>query len=798
MTAIISQIARQARARDLAAKGLNAIDFILVQLSPAGSPTEAHLEVHFFNDLNLAALAAAATANPSQISSMLPLTGGERIVAGPVTGQVQVNAVSHPSLDVLALVVKPIGDYSIYTLTVQQNGFDPILSAADFRFRPGCFSSDCAPQPTNSPAPLEPQIDYLAKDYASFQHALISAMVQRVPGWQAVSEADLDQVLIDLFAAAGDELSDYQDRVMNEAYLAYVRKRVSLRRHASLMDYYIHEGNQATTILAIDTQDAGNYVLPVPCRAWSGPDPTPANAAVFVSTSGQAVHGVLSRISMYTWNDVVPALAAGATSANLSFADAATANLVAGWIQNGKLSRLLIEEWLNPATGRATDRDPKKRQILHLINQATALQDPVTLAWMVQVNWQEQDQLTANYCFVVQCPSGTVRDVSMFHGNLVDMVQGLPQNAVYYAPGTPLPDSSSFYYETFASGTTICKLPNLPVLWRKTTPGGYDEPQSTVQVQVTPAVGKPDWSEQHDLIHSTGSDPHYVVETDENLRSLVRLGDGTNGELLPQNAVVVCSWLSGYGPDGNVGADCLTHFDSLAPPAPTAICWNPFDISDGLAPETPATIIRRAPEAFLYRQQRAVTLADYVACAEAVSGVQAAFASYAWTGSWRTVRVCVEAQGSFTLSQDLREAVEQSLEALHLIGEDLEIRAPEYVPLKISVVLCVSSDFWIEEVSPVVIQAFSDGYTADGAPAFFNPSRWTFGQPLYASQIEGMLQGIQGVEHLVSIQMQQWWRPWIQSSEVMAVDPNQIIEVRSDPSEIEFGWIDFDFEGGRQ
>jgi hypothetical protein len=158
----------------------------------------------------------------------------------------------------------------------------------------------------------------------------------------------------------------------------------------------------------------------------------------------------------------------------------------------------------------------------------------------------------------------------------------------------------------------------------------------------------------------------------------------------------------------------------------------------------------------------------------------------------------VEPQGSFTLSNTLRAAVEQRLEALHLIGEDLEIRAPEFVPLKISVSLCVSPDFWIEQVSPVVVQAFSDGYTADGAIAFFNPSRWTFGQPLYTSQIEGVLRQIEGVEHVISIQIQQWWRPWIQSSEVMTVDPNQIIEVRSDPSEIEFGWVDFNFEGGRQ
>jgi|CZKX01.1.fsa_nt_gi hypothetical protein len=794
-TLIVSQGARQARARDLAAKSLNGIDFVLVTLLPTAGPTEAHLEAHFFDDANLAALTATAIAHPDQIWSILPIAGGERILAGPLAGQVHVTGVSHPSSGVLALVVQPIGDYSVYTLTVQQNGFDPILSDIDFRFRPGCFSSDCAPRSVNLPAPAEPQIDYLAKDYASFQHTLISAMTQRVPNWQAVSEADFDQVLIDLFSAAADELSDYQDRVMNEAYLAYARKRISLRRHASLMDYFIHEGNQATTTLAIDTQDTGTYIPPVPCRAWSGPDPKLPNAAVFVSNAGQTIHGVLSRISMYTWSDVIPALAAGATTADLSFASAATANLVAGWIHTGVLNRLLIEEWLNPSTGLPADRDPQKRQILHLTNQATVIQDPLTLAWIVRVRWEDQDGLKTNYCFVVQCPSGTVRDVTMFHGNLVDMVQGLPQKAVYYAPGTPLPDSASFYYETIASGATICKLPNLPVLWQKTAPGGYDVPRSTVQARVTPSVTSPNWIEQHDLIHSTASDPDYVVETDEQQRSLVRFGDGTNGELLPENAVVQCTWLSGFGPDGNVGADCLTHFDS---PAPAAICWNPFDITDGLAPEQPATIIRRVPEAYQFRQQRAVTLGDYVACAEAVAGVHAAFASYAWTGSWRTVRVCVEPEGNFILSEDLRRAVEQRLEALHLIGEDLEVRAPQYVPLKISVRLCISPGYWIEEVSPLVIQAFSDGYTSAGKPAFFNPSRWTFGQPLYASEIEGVLQDIEGVEHVISIQMSQWWHPWIQSSEVMAVDPNQIIEVRSDPSEIEFGWIDFDFQGGRK
>ena len=39
---------------------------------------------------------------------------------------------------------------------------------------------------------------------------------------------------------------------MQEAYWATSQKRISLRRHASLMDYYIHEGNQSSTVLALN------------------------------------------------------------------------------------------------------------------------------------------------------------------------------------------------------------------------------------------------------------------------------------------------------------------------------------------------------------------------------------------------------------------------------------------------------------------------------------------------------------------------------------------------------------------
>jgi predicted phage baseplate assembly protein len=257
--------------------------------------------------------------------------------------------------------------------------------------------------------------------------------------------------------------------------------------------------------------------------------------------------------------------------------------------------------------------------------------------------------------------------------------------------------------------------------------------------------------------------------------------------------------LAGFGPDGNIGQDALINFDSTGmPDIALGSCWNPFDVTDGLAPETANVIRRRVPEAFLYKQSRAVTLADYVARALEVPGVSNAAAFHMWTGSWRAVRVVIDPEGTTTLSEPLRVAVEQHLDAVHLIGEDVEVRGPKYVPLIVDVAVCIASDYWIDDVAPLIERAFSNSYTPDGQQAFFNPDRWTFGQALYASEIEGVLAKIEGVEHVVSVRMTRWWNQSVTSSEVLTVAPEEIVLVTNDPSRIELGRISFTYQGGRQ
>ncbi len=794
-TILYNQGALAARARNLGT--LNGIDFGLMQLDTASPPQFGVLELHFYNDQNLDALVAAGN-TPAALWALLPVSGGERVVAGPSSGQVHVTQLVHSASQIVQVTIAPVGDYSRYTLTILQPGFDPVFSQIVFRFRPGCFSSNCKPLIPIKAAVVQPAIDYLAKDYDSFRHTIISAMMQRIPGWQPTSEAALEVALLDLFSAVGEELSDYQDRVMQEAYWISAQKRISLRRHARLIDYFIHEGNQATTILALNFPGTSSYTVPSLQQAWTGIDPKLPSTIWFAATNPQFVHSVFSSVPLYTWSNAIPSLAAGATQADLAFSSSADATTAAGLITGGKITRLLVQEWLNPATGLQADRNPQKRQVLNLTG-AKVITDPLTGLPLVRVTWRQQDALLFNYCFVVNIDGIWIPNISLFHGNLVEMVQGKETKFLYVPPGTPLtPGVYNFQFN--AVGAAECRLPPaFPVLWTKTTPGGLQPSVSTVQITVTDSSGTTQWQEQTDLIHSESTDRHFVVETDEQLRTQIRFGDGTNGLALPDDAMVNCSWLSGYGPDGNIGQDSLVNFDATGmPDISLGTVWNPFDVTDGLAPESTNVIRRRVPEAFLYNQARAITLDDYIARAMEVPGVSNAAALYMWTGSWRTVRVVIDPDGTTTLSQTLRAAVEQALDAVHLIGEDVEVRAPQYAPLIITVDVCISEDFWIEDVSPVIEQAFSNSYTSDGQMAFFNPDRWTFGQAIYASQIEGVLTLIPGVEHVVSILMTRWWNQSVKSNEVMTMAPEEIVLVSNDPSRMEDGSITFNYYGGRQ
>lgn len=273
--------------------------------------------------------------------------------------------------DRLQVTLDKWGDFSNYTLRLVEPdahgrpgqerlaGFDPRYSHLDFNFKADCPSDlDCRSLPSCPPVQREePEISYLAKDYASFRQLILDRMALVMPDWKERHIPDLGITLVELLAYTGDYLSYYQDAVATEAYLATARQRVSVRRHACLVDYPMHEGVNARAWVCVeagfdatfpDAKDiyfitghndalrlngsvlSAGDLRDVPARNYEVFEPItfePPNAASPECNSGPDQEPIRSSaiklfqahnsIRFYTWGDRNCCLPRGATTATL-------------------------------------------------------------------------------------------------------------------------------------------------------------------------------------------------------------------------------------------------------------------------------------------------------------------------------------------------------------------------------------------------------------------------------------------------------------------------------------------------
>ena len=126
--------------------------------------------------------------------------------------------------DYLTIYVDQPGDFSTYTLRlVDLTGIDPHYDRADFSFKVDCPSDlDCAVPATCPPPTLvEPDINYLAKDYASFRQLILDRLALIMPQWQERHVPDLGIALVEVLAYVGDQLSLLPGRSRNRSLSRY-------------------------------------------------------------------------------------------------------------------------------------------------------------------------------------------------------------------------------------------------------------------------------------------------------------------------------------------------------------------------------------------------------------------------------------------------------------------------------------------------------------------------------------------------------------------------------------------------
>jgi hypothetical protein len=381
------------------------------------------------------------------------------------------------------------GDFSTYTLRmVGVENIDPRYDHIDFSFKVDCPSElDCAPGDTCPPAKLdEPYIDYLAKDYASFRQLILDRLALIMPDWKERDVPDIGISLVELLAYVGDHLSYYQDAVATEAYLDTARQRISVRRHARLMDYRMHEGCNARAWVCVETdQDLPLYPRQVFFTTGSNDLLLSTSGALDVealqripaqknevfepmTTETIQLYAGNSKMQFYTWGERECCLPRGATSATLrdAYLDSAPApevkqermalpsptssaktSVPVQPLERERQLHLLVgdvlifEEVIGPRTGNPADADLGHRHAVRLTRvsqgEDTLYDPPVPV---VEIDWAKEDALPFPVCIsaITDAVHGChyIEDISVVRGNviLVDHGRTLPREDMGIVP----------------------------------------------------------------------------------------------------------------------------------------------------------------------------------------------------------------------------------------------------------------------------------------------------------------------------------------------------------------------------
>lgn len=765
---------------------------------------------------------------------------------------------------VLVVRVDREGDASPYHLHLVRGGgsmlppqgFDPLLADVPFSFKVECESPfDCL-QETSCPAPVEssPELDYLAKDYASFRRLLLDRMRQLVPGWREQSPADLGVTLVELLAYAGDLYSYRQDAIATEAYLATARSRVSLRRHARLVDYDVDDGANARAWVHLEVAADGASLDPrpdAPNRAWfltrvdgvrSGAlAPGSAALAAVLAEAPETFEPIYAdgmmpiplfvehnEIRFYTYGERGCTVPAGATTATLH---GHRQHLAPGM-------PLLLEEVKGVRTGLAADADPARRHVVRLttverIRDGAPLVDPLTGTPITIVSWHDEDALPFALCLSARLDADHGGqwhgDISVARANLVLCDHGRtradePLGTVPAATGSPAAscDPCAAPFTQSLSPRFRPSLVESPVtrvvhVQRRAASGAAErtflpfDPAASATAAIDPPRGRVipivrpastesgqvfQWQPRPDLLDSDSGDRHFVLESDGETATWLRFGDGVYGRSPSAPSAFTATYRVGNGSAGNIGAEALAYV--VTPDARIAAVRNPIAGAGGRDPETAAQIRRRAPQAFR-RQERAVTAEDYARLASSYASVERVAATAKWTGSWHTTFVSVDRRAAAPVDAPFSQGLRRHLERYRLAGVDLAIDAPVFVALEIELHICAAPEYFRAGVKQALLRLFSRGLQANGMRGHFHPDNFTFGQPVYLSPILTAAHGVPGVVAASARVFQRLGRP----SQVhlnegrITLGRLEIARLDNDPVFSDRGVLRIDVQGGK-
>ena len=713
------------------------------------------------------------TAGQIEITS---ISGGESVPSVPIDSVT--NALdTDTSRNVLEITTPYPGDFSRYRLRIDDDRLDRYFNDVEFSFKQACPPDpgfDCEPEPLDCPPDdhVDFPVNYLARDFNSFNKALEAFAAQRYPNWVDGSKADVGVMVQELLAALGDEMSYIQDRYAREAYLRSMTQRRSMRRQSRLVDYIIHDGRLASTLLNLDVNPVGDILIDVGDRVWSQADD--GEVVVFeIGTSMEDLgfQGKGHYVVNSTWNGLDPhifdedevCLLEGATHVYVKTHFPAVEN---AW---------RVEDYPRYVLLRSTDpldaSVPERRHVVRL-TKVLHEEDALLGESITRLEWDEADALPFQMpmtgmkidCNLVPASAGETISETFTIGPNTE--QGVEQAIERQGPLDELTRDRAVTMLYSLTQTEGGGLGWIGDDLRATSP----EVRLWEVIQESPLV-ESQWEFRRSLLDSTQFDDHFTLDDGTWRRIIgfhrpsgeiefadyasndgytVRFGDGEFSKMPADGTKFRVEYRLGPGAKGNLAADTLTLLSdpndgTVDLPADVIGVSNPLPVIDGQDPEDSEVIRMQVPEAWKAITHRAVRPEDYSEHAERRDWVQRASTCFRWTGSWLSAFTTPDPKGTFVLTDDRRIDLENTLDCVRQAGREIYVRDPRFVPVDLQINICVAPNAYPNQVLEEVQKVLLGTRAPRAVKGFFHPDNFTFGTPLRRSALEAAIQDVDGV-----------------------------------------------------
>jgi len=258
-------------------------------------------------------------------------------------------------------------------------------------------------------------------------------------------------------------------------------------------------------------------------------------------------------------------------------------------------------------------------------------------------------------------------------------------------------------------------------------------------------VGGVKWQEVRTFYESASTDTHCILTTDALDNTWITVGDGQYGLLPPAGQTVSVKYLRTLGAGGNLGNGVVSTLLDAVYFGGEQVKLSVTNIqvaSNGNSRERLDHARKQAP-AELASLWRAVTKADYVALAEGFPGVakaQVLDVNDCIQMDYYHVCVVIAPDGGGLPSQLLKDEVLAFLNERKLLTVTVHVNDPVYIPVDIEATVYVYRNYDRYDVLDVVLAKVSDYLAFD---------KVVFGQDVYFSDLVALIDGTEGVSHVV-------------------------------------------------